>query len=256
MRSLDVSFRKLRVNLRKHAKEISEDVFGRFHPATRNVGDEICVFCNSTGNLTKEHVLPKWLIKNNAHDQFISSVNKRTASYNKAVIPTCSDCNNSVLAEIEKYIVEIVRNLDINNDINSEGICNVIRWMEILDYKLQIYDCRRKFLGFSEYEPDWATLPLSHMRHFLEMNPFRALTYLHKSHRRITVKSKLKRINSLAIFNTTQSHFDFFTQPDEYIYVSFPRNKIAMFYFLNREFQSHKEVCQEALYYIENVSQA
>ena len=63
MQKIDSNFTHLRVNLRKHGLVIAKDVFHRFHPATKNPGNEICVFCNSTLKITKEHVLPKWVFE-------------------------------------------------------------------------------------------------------------------------------------------------------------------------------------------------
>jgi len=258
MPDINLNFKSLRVNFRKHGIEISENVFHRFHPATLNIGDEICVFCKSTFNLTKEHVFPKWLFEKNTNIRFISSVNRQSQTYNKAVIPTCSDCNNDTLAEIEKHIIKILDVLDSNPKIFTDELEDIIRWLEILDYKTQVYDCRRKYIKYddSEYDPFWGILPLAHMRHFMEMNPFKALDYLRRSQRRITVKSKDNRLNSLIFFRTSRPHFDFFCQPDEYIYVSFPMYKMAVFYFLRKEFDNVKDAGKEALYYIDQVSKS
>src|SRR6202008_4313232 len=96
MEDIKLSLKTLRVNLRKNASEISENVFERFHPAGINFGDEICVFCKSRSNLTKEHVIPRWVFQRNVGDKFVSSVNRQTQSYNKAVIPACTLCNSSI----------------------------------------------------------------------------------------------------------------------------------------------------------------
>lgn len=258
MVDINLNFRKLRVNLRKHGITISEDVFSRFHPTTLNIGDETCIFCKSTSKLTKEHVLPKWLFEKDVESKFISSVNRQTQSYNKAVVPSCSDCNNTILAEIEKNIINILRNIEIGNHLNVKDLSNIIRWLEILDYKLQVYDCRRKYIKHrdSEYDPLWGTMPVSWMRHLIDMNPFKALDYIRRSQRRIIVKSKTDRICSLVIFRTSEPHFNFFSQPDEYVFISFPMYKIAMFYFLRRKFENNKKAGEEALYYIDGVSKS
>lgn len=258
MSIVDINLRKLRVNFRKQGKEISDDVFGRFHPTTGNT-EEICVFCKSRGKLTKEHVLPKWLFENDVESKFISSVNKQSQSYNKAVIPACPDCNNTILSEIEKNVIGVLHKVDENNqlnlNINIEDISNIIRWLEILDYKLQVYDCRRKYIkyGESEYNPLWGNMPASWMRHFIDMNPFKALDYLRRAQRRIMVKSKIDRFPSIVFFKTSTPHFNFFTQPDEYIYVSFPMHRLSVFYFLRKKFEESDEAYNEALYYIDGV---
>lgn len=255
MSTIDLNLRKLRVNFRKQGREISEDVFRRFHPITKDT-KEICVFCKSNEKLTKEHVLPKWLFEKDVESKFISSVNKQSQSYNKAVIPACPDCNNTILAKIEKNIINVLQKIEKEDQLNIEDISNIIRWLEILDYKSQVYDCRRKYIkhGESEYDPLWGRMPVSWMRHFIEMNPFKALDYLKRAQRRITVKSKIDRFFSLVFFKTSAPHFDFFTQPDKYIYVSFPMYKLSVFYFLRKTFENTDDAFNEALDYIDRVS--
>lgn len=239
MEIIDQNFRKIRVNLRKQGIDISDNVFRRFHPTTADDVEEICVFCKSTKNLTKEHVLPKWLFEKDVESRFISSVNRQTQSYNKAAIPACPDCNNTILAEIEKKVIFILQKLENEKQLDDKELSNLIRWLEILDYKLQVYDCRRKYLKHpnSEYNPFWAPLPVSWMSHYIDMNPFKALDYLRRSQRRITVKSKTDRFFSIVFFETSRPHFNFFTQHDEYIFVSFPMYKLAVFYFLRKKFK-------------------
>jgi hypothetical protein len=255
MTELDSKFKSLRVNLRKQGLVISEDVFKRHHPATINIDDEICVFCNSTSKITKEHVIPKWLFEKNTESTFISSVNRQTQLYNKAVIPTCSECNNSLLAAIEKYLIKVVQGLDAHEVISNDNLSNIIRWLEIIDYKLQVYDCRRKYIkyGDSEYDYHLGSLPAAMIRHFMDFNPFKARDYLRRAQHRLTVKAKTERINSIVVFDTTESHFNFFSQPDEYIFVSFPKFNCAIFYFLTKKFDNNNDASDEALYIMEKV---
>jgi hypothetical protein len=78
------------------------NVYNRFHPGAYKVGKEICVFCGSSEKLTKEHVFPNGFFEKDTNLGFVSSANKLTQTYNKAVIPCCANCNNSILSEIEK----------------------------------------------------------------------------------------------------------------------------------------------------------
>lgn len=255
MTEIDSNFKFLRVKLRQFGVEISDDVFKRYHPATIKIKEEICVFCNSTDQITKEHVLPRWVFEKNTENTLISSVNKQTQTYNKAVIPTCALCNNSILAQIENHIIKVIQRLETCETYNDVDLKNVIRWLQILDYKLQVFDCRRKYIkyGKSEYSSDWGIIPISMMRHFIDMNPFLAYNFLRQSQRRITVKAKTIENNSLIIFDTVSPHFNFFTQPNEYIFISFPMNKIAIFLFLKKKFSNSKEATDEAYYIMKNV---
>lgn len=160
-------------------------------------------------------MLPKWLFEKDVESRFISSINRQTQTYNKAVIPTCSDCNNTILVEIENSVINILQNIEIGNHLSDGDFSNIIRWLEILDYKLQVYDCRRKCVKHrnSEYDPVWGIMPVACMRHFIDMNPFKAHDYLRRSQRRIAVKSKLNRFQSLVLFEMSEPDFDFFAQP-------------------------------------------
>lgn len=187
---IEKKFRALRVNLRKHRTTICEDVFRRFHPSTVSAGPEICVFCNSTSELTKEHVLPKWLFESDTEAQLISSVNRLTQTYNKAVVPCCAACNNEILADIERHIIKVIKRVESAKVFEYDDLYDVVRWLEIIDYKAKVFDCGRKFLMFpnSKYDRDWGIFPIAMMRHFIDMNPFKAYDFLRSTQRRITIK--------------------------------------------------------------------
>lgn len=256
MQEINSKFKSLRVNLRKEGLDICEDVFRRFHPSTLKIKKEICVFCNTTSQLTKEHVLPRWVFQKSTSSEFISSVNRQSQTYNKAVIPTCSECNNSILGYIENHMIKLVERLEFCHSYNENDLYDSIRWLELIDYKAQIYDCRRKYLkyGNSEYDTTWGIFPVAMMRHFIDMNPYKAHTYIRSAQRRITVKNKSNRLNSLVVFETSHPHLNFFTKPNEYVFVSFPTSKIALFYFLRKKFSLLEEAKNEALHIISMVA--
>lgn len=252
---IERKFTRLRVGLRKEGLDICDDVFRRFHPSTITKNPEICVFCNSTSKTTKEHVLPKWLFEKDTDVSFISSVNRQIQTFNKAVIPTCANCNNSILAYIEKYTIQAIENMISSKKHYVEDLCHIIRWLEILDYKLQVYDCRRIYLKHrnSEYDKTFGTVPISLMRYFTEFDPYIAYDYLRSTQIRMTVKKKIHRINSLVIFDVAEPNFNFFIQPNEYIFVSLPNAKIGFFYFFKKNYTNTKEAYEEALMIIKQV---
>ncbi len=258
MTEIGLRFKTLRINLRRHGLAIADNVFKRFHPIGVSPKDEICIFCYSSGNITKEHVLPKWILGSDLHDTMVSSVNKQTATYNKAVVPTCSECNNSILAYIEKHIINVIHTMEILDDCSNEDVYNIIRWLEIIDYKLQVLDCRRKYIkyGNSEYDRDWGIFPISMIRHFLTISPWKAYQWLRSSQRRITVKTKIERINSLVVIKPRIPHFYFFTQPNEYIYISFPIFRIALFHFFKRKYEFYEDAAEDALNIIKKVAES
>lgn len=211
MSEVDSKFTSLKVKLRQNGADIVEDIKNTcYSEPVKKL--ETCVFCRSSSNITKEHVMPKWLFKKDTHIKFISSVNRQTQTYNNSAISTCDICNNSILAHIESHIIETVHRLDKSKVYYYEDLCNVIRWLEILDYKLQVFDCCRKYIkyGNSEYDPNWGVLPLAVLRHFYEFKPYKAYDHLRSSQRRITVKTKLDRTNSLVVLSNKLQHFVFF----------------------------------------------
>jgi hypothetical protein len=247
----------LRVNFRKNGYFIAENVYNRFHPGSYYVGTEICIFCGSSEKLTREHVFPKWFFEKNTNLGFVSSANRLTQTYNKAVIPCCANCNNSILSEIEKNILNGIRRFDFSNFDQEEFQYNMIRWMEILDYKCQVYDCRRKFLKFpnSDYDPLLGILPVSVMNHFKTCAPFRPFDHLRNTQRRISVMRKTDRLTSLLIFEMSKPNYDFFLQPTQYLYVSIPFRNIAFFYFFKEKFSSRKKALSKAKFIMKKIAE-
>ena len=248
MNDINQDFKYLRVNFRKQGQIIAEDVFRRIHPATPKNIKEICVFCGSTSGLTREHVLPQWLFENNTDISMISRVNRQTQTYHKAVVPTCSICNNIALSNIEECIIKTLKKIESKENYTHDDLCNIIRWLEIMDYKLQVYECRRKYIkyGNSEYNRDWGEFSVATLRHFFEMNPFKAYNLLRQTQNRITIKRKYERIESLLMFEPKTSGFNFFNLANEYIFISFPMFKIAIFYFLRKSHNDNREALNEA----------
>jgi hypothetical protein len=190
--------------------------------------------------------------------QWYQVFKRQMVTYNKAVVPACSECNNSILASIEKYIIKVIHDMDAFDDCSNEDVCNIIRWLEIIDYKLQVLDCRRKYIKYenSEYDRDWGIFPVSMMRHFLTMSPWKSHDWLRNSQRRITVKAKIEGMNSLVVLKPRIPHFHFFSQPNEYIYLSFPMCKIAFFYFFKRRNDYYEDAAAEALDIIKEVAES
>lgn len=258
MEELNRKFKILRVNLRRHGQAIAHEVVMQFHPASLHPVKEICIFCNSSVDITREHVLPKWAVELELHGTMISGVNKQMHSYNKAVVPACSECNNSVLAFIEREIIKAVSGLDELKPCSDADLFNIIRWLEIIDYKLQVLDCRRKYIKFDnlEYDPLWGKFPVSMMRHFNSIQPWKAYYWVRIAQQRITVKAKNKDLNSLVILKTVVPHFNFFSKPNEYIFISFPMYNLAIFLFLDRRHNDYGKSASEALNVIKAVAES
>lgn len=203
---IDVKIKNLRVHLRRNSKNIIDDVINRY--VSRNQDNikfekEICAFCATTSNLTKEHVIPRWVFENCTKKFFTTNMNGIEQTYNKTTIPVCADCNNNLLANIENEINSILTNTNLADSFYSlEQIQNIIRWLEIIEYKFQLLEFRRTFkkAKSSEFIEFLKDIPLAIMREEIEFFPEKAITLLRNAQKRVTIKSKVKNINSLVIF--------------------------------------------------------
>lgn len=253
------NFKCLRVKLRQNSKMVMDDVLTRHIPrinSKEKSKKEICIFCASAKNLTKEHVLPKWTFEKNTELFFITDINGREQTYNKTTIPACADCNNNVLASIESYIISLFKSVDLQKAFFSvEELQNIIRWLEIIEYKFQILEIRRKFTKsrYADYIPYLSDIPISVMRENISYSPDKAIAQIRIAQKRITVKSKKENQNSLVIFKTKNESFHFFHHLNDFIFLELPEYGIAMFYFYSRTFQDEKEAHDTAMEIMKSV---
>lgn len=131
---------------------------------------------------------------------------------------------------------------------DEEELANIIRWLEIMEYKFQVLNVKRRFLsskdnGFIRYLSDF---PLSVLRQELDYSPYKVIAEIRKSTKRITVMEKSNKLNSLLLMKTTNKDFHFIHSMDNFIFLELARYRLAIFYFLKREFQSQAEARSEA----------
>lgn len=249
---IDVKLKNLRVHLRRNSKNIIDDVINR--NVSRNQGNikfekEICAFCATTSNLTKEHVIPRWVFENCTKKFFTTNMNGIEQTYNKTTIPVCADCNNNLLANIENQINSILTNTNLADSFYSlKQIQNIIRWLEIIEYKFQLLEFRRTFkkAKSSEFIEFLKDIPLAIMREEIEFSPEKAITQLRNAQKRVTIKSKVKNINSLVIFKTKNKNFHFFHNINDFIFIELPKFQVALFYFYSRDFENIEQAKDEA----------
>lgn len=255
---INLKFQNLRVRLRQNSKKIIDDALVRHLPkaSTKHKSKvEICIFCGSKTNLTKEHVIPKWTFEKSPEKFFITGMNGSKQTYNKTTVPACSSCNNDLLANIENYIVNLFESVDLSKYFfSSIDVENIIRWLEIIEYKFQILEIRRKFNKHisSKYIGYIADIPISLMRDNI-ISPAKAMCEIRKSQKRVTEKSKYKKTNSLLIFKTTNKVFHFFHQMNDYIFIELPQFEIALFYFYTQEFEESTLCHNKAMEIIQRV---
>jgi len=241
--------------LKVEGKSIIDFIEENHLPNAPSKNNSICFFCNSDKGLTKEHVLPRWTFEKITDKFFTTTVNNLDQTYNKTTIPACNNCNNNLLASIEKYVKQLFDSTDLNSDFFTVSeIQNIIRWLEIIEYKFQILEIRRKFKRSHKipFNKMFAGIPISVMRANIE-SPNKALSQIRTCLKRLTVKSKRKKENSLLIFKTKNESFHFFHQMNEFIFLELPQCKLAVFYFYELEFDTPLEAHDMAIKIMENV---
>src|SRR5438445_10310906 len=113
--SIENKLKSLRTFARENSKIIINHIvqtnISRLNKNFNKVQD-LCVFCGSNNNLTKEHVIPRWTFENSTTKFFTTKMNGLDQTYNKTTIPACSICNNDKLSSLEKYIIKLFSETD------------------------------------------------------------------------------------------------------------------------------------------------
>ena len=104
--------------------------------------------------------------------------------------------------------------------------------------------------GFIPYLADF---PLSVMRASKDYSPSKVVSEIRLSRKRITIKSKVKNINSLVVFKTKNESFSFFHNMNEFIFLEMPQYKIALLYFYNKTFETNLAAYTEAMEIIRKI---
>jgi hypothetical protein len=243
-------FKLLRRNFRLNGKTIVDHIKrNHFEPGNFAGEDDICSFCGEKNRLTKEHVLPKWHFKNDPTRNFQTITNGITQTFAKTAIPACSICNNETLSEIEKHILKLFQNTDLSKEyFQYNQSLNVIRWLEIIDYKFHILNFRRKYRKgkTDNFIPILRDIPMSVMRWNIEFSPYKALSQLRNSQLRVKRKRKDSQYYSLVFWKSKNKQSYFFHAMDEYIFFEFPEFQMALFYFFKKEFSNNHDAEKEA----------
>lgn len=247
---LDDCFKLLRKNFRQNGILIIDHIKrNHFDPWNFAGEEDICSFCGRENEITKEHVLPKWWFQNDPGRYFQTVTNGTTQNFIKTSIPACSKCNNDTLSKVEKYVSNLFQDTDLSADYYKyEESLNVIRWLEIIEYKFHVLNFRRKFKRkqSENYVPFLRDVPMSVMRYNIALSPYKALAQLRRSQVRIRRKEKDSRYYSLVFWRSKNKQQLFFHTMDEHIFFEFPEYQMAMFYFFNKKFESNYDAEKEA----------
>lgn len=220
---------------------IDENYITRIDGKAKRLSESICLFCASKIQITREHVIPRWAFQKSTEAYFNITVNGLDQTYNRATISACSNCNNNLLNALERSIQELFTNRDVKSDpFKTWEIEEIIRWLELVDYKFQLFNITRQF-KYSKSSGDIPYLrdfPLYMFLPIKEFSPFQVLAAVRKSLKRLSVKSKHNQLNSLVIFKTQNPDSHFFHSIDEFIFLEMPQYQIALFYFYRGEFET------------------
>ncbi|MCW8900998.1 MAG: hypothetical protein OQK95_10045, partial [Gammaproteobacteria bacterium] len=178
-----ITFRK---NIRNNQKKIIDTLINN-HQA------RLCLFCGSTEELTREHVIPQWVYNRCTKRVFITNTNGTSQTYNQTTIPACKNCNSKILGFLERHLKHEFEKVDVgNNTFDEETIELIILWLEILEYKFQVLDLRRKLnrVKDSKYIPSIGNIPISMFQGPIDRTPTKVFSNLRNSLKTLSVKSK------------------------------------------------------------------
>ncbi len=233
----------LRKKIRRNRKLIIDSIL-------KDHESNICIFCGSKDNLTKEHVLPKWAFANCQDKYFTTKINGLKQRYSQTTVPACFDCNSVILGYIECFLEKEFNDLDLSTDFFSNSTIEIIIiWLELIDYKFQILNLRRKFIKIKdrEYSPHLAKFPISIMQADESTSHSKVFSNVRNALRRLSIKSKSCKINSLVVFETTNKGFHFFNKMNKFIFIELPDHNMALFYFYLQEFNNPKDSFNQAM---------
>lgn len=250
----DDTLLQLRLIARKKGKDVMNKLFEDY--ITGHFDKEItnsCVLCGAESNLTKEHVLPKWVFENDPSRTFTTDVNKLPQKYIGTTLPMCSTCNTDILNTLELNIQKTLSEVDLKTKYySSEDWDNIIRWLETIDFKFQLMDISTKFRAHKEagYIPFLADFSIAEMRDS-SIGTIKSKARL--SLKRISTKDKGKRANSLIVGTTKVKTFNYFHRSGQFIHLEIPKYNKAFFYFFEREFKDDEKTKKEAMKIIKSV---
>ena len=210
----------------------------------------ICLFCASTIGITAEHVLPRWVFNKDADRTFNTRINGLSHKYSRTTIPACRTCNNNLLNALEKRVFQLfLAHQQHQNFFNREEKSDVIRWLELLDYKYQVFSLNTRFraLKGKVVIPFLSDYPLSVLDSNIEFSPVKVIRSLRAALGRIATKSKVKNLNSLVTFKTSNPDIHFFHKNNDFIFLELPKYKLALLYFYVQIFPNELEARDAAM---------
>ena len=245
--TIDEHFLRLRKIVRTHGKYVMRKLFDDYLTGliTKKIVPS-CILCGTEENITKEHVLPKWVFESSGKHFFTTDVNQLNQNYIRATLPACRSCNSDLLNSIEQYIQKTLSKVDLQKRYYSpEEWNNIIRWLEIIDYKFQVWDLSTKFRAHKTagYIPSLSDFSIAFMR---DMSERKVTSKARLALKRISTKNKNSRANSLIVGRTIKKTFHYFHTSGKFIHLELPTYNKGFFYFYDKEYKSDTAALKEA----------
>lgn len=244
---MKLHFRELRQKIKRSQREVMDKFLG-------NHDINICFFCGCDKNLTKEHVIPQWVFEGQPERFFTATINQQPQTYMQSTIPACARCNNVLLSSIEDEIISILKAVKPGS-YSFEQNDMLIWWLELIGFKMQVLDLRRKFLKTKNgpFIPYLKNFPLGIMRGGAEESPYRILLGVRQARRKLTKMKKINEANSLVVFQTSNPDMYFFHKSGGLIFLEIPKYNVAFFLFYNKEFEQISDAHEKAMEIIKQV---
>lgn len=244
---MKIHYRELRRKIKLSQKYVM-DSFLKDHKIS------LCFFCGCKSELTKEHVLPQWVFEKRTDKFFSATINDIPQNYMQATIPACSRCNNVLLSSVEDNVISILENVSPEYYTDDQKSL-LIWWLELIGFKLQVLDLRRKFLKPKEgpFIPYLANIPLGIMRGGAVETPYQILLGVRQARRKLIKMRKINEHNSLVIFNTSNPDMHFFHKSGKLIFLELPKYGVAFFYFYTEKFSTPQKAHDNAMDIIKRV---
>ena len=245
---LSMNFERRFELLQKKIQNNSTEVIDQL--IQKNGNKDLCIFCGSKQDLTKEHVLPQWTFNSHPQKHFVTNINGLSQRFIKTVVPACKECNSFILGLLEKQIQKSFEDINFDTSFFSEKEQDkIITWLEIIDYKFQALNLRRTFIKpkSGNYVPYLADIPLAVMQNEPTLSVSGVRKKLMTSFDRLISNSKNQKRNSLVVFKTNNPEFHFFHEMDDFIFLELPKYDVALFMFFDEEFEEHKKAHKKAI---------
>lgn len=252
-----IQLRKLiRSNIKTVIAFVEQNYIRRENDRAVTPDQPICMFCASNGQITKEHIIPRWIFRKDTKSFFNITLNGQSQTYNKSTIPACQKCNSDLLNFLELKIQLLFSSPDLQNkSFSKDGLEDLILWLELIDYKFHIMNISKQFLSpkGAEHIPYLRDFPLFMLLPNKDFSMSKVLKEIRSTLYRLSVKDKKDHINSVIIFKTKNKEDHFLHTLNEFIFLELPKYGLAIFYFYNRTFESNEAAYESAMKIIKEV---